>query len=49
MDTFTIAVIVILILALLFFGFTILRQDSGSSGKATGYSAPSYVGGGCGR
>lgn len=46
MDNFTIAVIVILVLALIFFGFTIIGSNNA---KTAGYSsAGSYSGGGCG-
>ena len=49
MDNLTLIVIVVLILALLFFGYSML--NSGNSGVSKSYSAPapSYVGGGCGR
>ena len=49
METATLIVIVILIIALMFFGYTIFSSNS-NSGRTTGsYSAPSYSGGGCGR
>lgn len=49
METATLIVIVILILALMFFGYTILNSSS-DSGRTTGsYSTPSYSGGACGR
>ena len=49
MDTFTLVIVVILILALIFFGVTILGGSSGSSRASTSGYAPSYAGGGCGR
>jgi len=50
MDTATLVILVIFILALLFFGYTILKSNAGSSqtGRVS-YPTPSYVGGGCGR
>ena len=49
MDTITIVIIAILLIALFFFGITIFSGSNNS--KSSGYSSyqPSYAGGGCGR
>ncbi len=51
MDKVTLVIIVILILALLFFGITLISSNnSANTGRvSSSYPSSQYVGGGCGR
>ncbi len=52
MDTTTIIVIAILVIALLFFGYTILKPNTSGTtgtGQVTSFPQQQAIGGGCGR
>lgn len=49
MDNQTMIIIVIFVLALLFFGYTIINAGSSAGTKSSGYYQPQVLGGGCGR
>lgn len=50
MKTSTIVIIVLLILALIFFGYTMINQGNPGTGNlVSNYPSASYLGSGCGR
>lgn len=51
METYMVVVIVLVVIAVLFFGFTVIGgSNTGQTGRAvSNYPSSQYAGGGCGR